>query len=174
MRKSIHWCGALLGLLALSGAAWADPPGSMAKHGGMMSGMGHGMMGDDMGDEHFERISSPHAMAALNFSDEQRKKIMELRRELRNNTWDLRRHLIDQREQLGMLYSADNFDVAAIKSAYDKLFQLKLKMIEHTLQFKQDLRKILTADQQKQLRQMMMGPMHGKKHGQSGQMDGDK
>lgn len=169
MRKSIYWCGALFGLAALSATAMAEPSDGMKGHGGMMQGMGHPMMGGmndmDMGDEHFERISSPHAMAALNLSEDQRKKMMDLRRELRNNTWDLKRQLIDQREQLGMLYGSENLDPAAIKSAYEKLFQLKLKMIEHTLKFKQDLRKVLNADQQKQLRQMMM---HGKTHGKMG------
>lgn len=170
MRKSIYWCGALLGLAALGGVAVAEPPGGMgAHHGGMMmEGMGHRMMSEaGMGEDHFERATSPHAMAALNLSDEQRKKMTEQRRELRNNTWDIQRQLVDQREQLGMLYSAENFDPAAIKAAYEKLFQLKLKLIEGTLKFKQDLRKILNADQQKQMRQMMI---QDKSHGRMGDM----
>ncbi len=163
MRKSIYWCGALLGLAALSGAALAEPPhGGMGMHRGMMKpDMGHEMMGG-MGEDHFDRINSMHTFAALNLSDEQRKKVMELRRELRKNTWDLQRQIIDQREQLGMLYGNDAFDVAAITSAYQKLFEIKLKMIEHTLKFKQDLRKVLTPEQQQQLREMMTnGKMGG-------------
>lgn len=163
MRNSIYWCGALLGLATLSGAALAEPPhAGMGMHGDMMKpGMGHEMMGG-MGEDHFDRINSMHTFAALNLSGEQRKKVMELRRELRNNTWDLQRQIIDQREQLGMLYGTAPLDAAAIKSAYEKLFQVKLKMIEHALKFKQELAKALTPEQQQQLRQMMM---HGKMGG---------
>lgn len=172
MRNSMYWCGALLGLAAFSGAALADPHGGKGMHGDMMKpGMGHGMMmgGSNEGDDHFERINSMHTLAMLNLNDDQRKKVMELRRELRKNTWDLKRQIIDQREQLGMLYGGDAFDVAAITSAYQKLFDIKLKMIEHTLKFKQDLRKVLTPEQQQQLRDMMT---HGKMGGDM-EMDAD-
>jgi len=163
MRKLLYWCGALLTLAVVNGAALADPHGGMGMHGDMMKGgMGHEMMMGGMGEDHFDRINNMHTLAALNLTDEQRKKVMELRRELRNNTWDLQRQVVDQREQLGMLYSSDAFDIAAIKTAYEKLFQVKLKLIEATLKFKQDLRKVLTPEQQQKLRQMMM---HGKMGG---------
>lgn len=170
MRNSIYWCGALLGLATLSGAALAEPPhAGMGMHGDMMKpGMGHEMMGG-MGEDHFDRINSMHTFAALNLSGEQRKKVMELRRALRKNTWDLKGQTIDQREQLGVLYSSDDLDVAAITSAYEKLFEMKLKMIEHTLKFKQDLRKVLTPEQQKKLRDIMT---HGRMGGGM-EMDAD-
>lgn len=172
MRNSIYWCGALLGLATLSGAALADPHGGKGMHGDKMKpGMGHGMMmgGQRGGDDHFERIHSMRTLAMLDLNDDQRKKVMELRRELRKNTWDLKGQTIDQREQLGMLYGSDDLDVAAITSAYEKLFEMKLKMIEHTLKFKQDLRKVLTPEQQKKLRDMMT---HGRMGGGM-EMDAD-
>src|SRR3569623_2346952 len=128
MRKLLYWCGALLTLATVSGAALADPHGGMGMHGDMMKGgMGHEMMGG-MGEDHFDRINNMHTLAALNLTDEQRKKVMELRREQRNNTWDLQRQVVDQREQLGMLYSSDAFDIAEIKSRNEKLLQEKLKL----------------------------------------------
>lgn len=167
MRNSRSWRLALAGATLFSGAALAQPPGDMAMHGGMMGpgmgmgGMGHGMMGGWSGsNDHYDRMFGMHNLSALNLSADQRKKLSELRRELRNNTWDLQRQEIDQREQLGMLYSGDSLDIAAIKSAYEKLFQVKLKLIEHTLKFKQDVEKVLTKEQQQQFRQMMYG-MHG-------------
>lgn len=182
MRKSSYGCAMLFGLITLSGAALADPMGGMSMpQGGMMesgkgmrgemmgSGMGHGMMmsrgmghgmmmGGCGGDEdHYARMTSMHMLGALGLKDDQRKKVMDLRRELRNNTWDLQRQVIDQREQLGMLYSADTLDIAAIKSAYEKLFQAKLKMIEFSLKYKQELFKVLSAEQRQRLMHGMTG-----------------
>lgn len=172
MRKSSYGCAMLFGFITLSGAALADPTGGMGMpHGGMMesgkdmrgemmgSGMGHGMMmGGSGGDEdHYARMTSMHMLGALGLKDDQRKKVMDLRRELRNNTWDLQRQVIDQREQLGMLYSADTLDIAAIKSAYEKLFQAKLKMIEFSLKYKQELFKVLSAEQRQRLMHGMTG-----------------
>lgn len=170
MRNYRSWCLALAGATLFSGAALATPPADMPMHGGMtmgpgmeMGGMGHGMMGGGWSgnNDHYDRMFSMQSLSALNLNAEQRKKLADLRRELRNNTWDLQRQEIDQREQLGLLYSGDTLDVAAIKSAYEKLFQVKLKLIEHTLNFKQSLEKVLTKEQMKQFRQMMHGSMGG-------------
>lgn len=171
MRRLGYLCAALLGLSALSGAALAQPPNGMTMHGemkghGMNHGMRHGMNHGGMGgwqddDDHYDRMFGMHALAGLNLDDEQRKKVTELRRELRNNIWDLRRQVIDQREQLGLLYSADTLDVAAIKDTYEKLFQIKLKLIEHTLNFKQKMDKVLNKEQRQQFHRMMHGGMHG-------------
>lgn len=169
MRKTSYGCALLFGL-ALSSAVLADPMGGMGMRGEMMeSGMGHGMMmshgmghgmmmgGCDGDEDHYARITSMHMLSALGLSNDQRKKVMDLRRELRNNTWDLQRQVIDQREQLGMLYGADTLDAAAIKAAYEKLFQIKLKMIEFSLKYKQGLFQVLTAEQRQRLMHGMMG-----------------
>lgn len=175
MRISRSWRLALAGATLFSGAALAQPPSDMPMHGGMMGpgmgagmGMGHGMMGGGWygNDDHYNRMFSMHNLSALGLNADQRKKLTDLRRELRNNTWDLQRQEIDQREQLGLLYSADTLDVAAIKSAYEKLFQIKLKLIEYTLKFKQEVEKVLTKEQRQQFRDMMYGGMMG------GQMNG--
>lgn len=179
MRKTIYGCALLLGV-TLSGAALAEPMGGkgsmhdgmdagMGMHGGKMGpgmghgmmpphGMGHGMMGGYGGDQdHYARMTNMHMLNALGLNSDQRKKVMELRRELRNNTWDLQRQTIEQREQLGMLYGAETLDIAAIKSAYEKLFQAKLKMIEFSLKYKQELFKVLNAEQRQRMMHGMMG-----------------
>src|SRR3569832_1092798 len=109
----------LFGIITLSGAALADPTGGMGMpHGGMMesgkdmrgemmgSGMGHGMMmgGSGGDDDHNARMTSMQMLGALGLKDEQRKKVMDLRREQRINTRVLQRLVLDQREQLGLLY----------------------------------------------------------------------
>lgn len=176
MRKTIYGCALLLGV-ALSGTALAEPMGGMGSmhdgmdagmgmHGGKMgSGMGHGMMPPhgrghgmmDSHEDHYARMTNLHMLNALGLNSEQRKKVMDLRRDLRNNIWDLQRQTIEQREQLGMLYGADPLDIAAIKSAYEKLFQAKLKMIEFSLKYKQELFKVLTAEQRQRMMHRMMG-----------------
>src|SRR3569623_674321 len=118
MRKLLYWCGALLTLAVVNGAALADPHGGMGMHGDMMKGgMGHEMMMGGMGEDHFDRINNMHTLAALNLTAEQRKKVMQLRREQRNTPSDLQRQVVAHREQLGMLYSSDAFVIAAIKTA---------------------------------------------------------
>src|SRR3569832_156852 len=104
MRKSSYGCAMLFGFITLSGAALADPTGGMGMpHGGMMesgkdmrgemmcSGKGHGMMmGGSCGDEvHYARKTSILILCSLGLKDDQRNKVIDLRRELRNNTWDL-------------------------------------------------------------------------------------
>lgn len=180
MRKTGYGCVVLVGLMALAGAVQADPPGDMRMHGGMMKpgmgahgdmmrpgmgmhgdmkrGGGHGMRMGGCGDEGFDAgMMSMHVLAALDLDAGQRKQIMELRRELRKDVWDLKRQVIDQREQLGMLYGADTLDVAAIKSAYQKLFDVKLKTIENSLKFKQELFKVLSPEQRQRLMHGAMG-----------------
>jgi Spy/CpxP family protein refolding chaperone len=171
---------ALAGATLFSGAVLANPPGDMPMHGGMMGGgMGKHMgMGKDSscgkggwsGNDH---MISMGRLDALKLNADQRKKVADLRRELRKNTWDLQRQEIDHREQLGELYSSDKLDVAAIKATYEKLFQVKLKMIEHTLNFKQSLEKVLTKEQLQQFHQMMHGPMGGA-HGSMMMDDSDE
>ena len=169
MRNTRSLRFALAGATLFSGAVLANPPGDMPMHGGMMGsgmgmhmGMGHerscGTGGWSDSNEHYDHMGMRN-LDALKLNADQRKKVADLRRELRKNTWDLQRQEIDQREQLGELYSSDALDVAAIKATYDKLFQVKLKLIEHTLNFKQSLEKVLTKEQMKQFHQMMHGPM---------------
>lgn len=163
----------LAGAALFSGTALACPSGDMPMHGDMMKhgmNMGHEMGGQHGGRGHYDQMMEMHALDALNLDAEQRKKVTALRRELRNDTWDLQRQEIDAREQLGELYGSGKMDVAAIKATYEKLFQVKLKMIEHTLNFKQALIKILTKEQMEQFQQMMHGPRGGH-HG--GRMDHD-
>lgn len=155
---------ALTGAALFSGATLACPTGDMPPHGGMMEHgmkMGHGMGAEHGGRGHYDQMMEMRSLDALDLDADQRKKVTALRRELRNNTWDLQRQEIDGREQLGELYGSGKLDVAAIKATYEKLFQVKLKMIEHTLNFKQSLGKVLTKEQMEQFSQMMHGPMGG-------------
>lgn len=149
----------LAGAALFSGAALACPSGGMP--GAMM---GHGMgMGNPHGghESHHGQMPGMGMLESLDLDSDQRKKVTTLQRELRNNTWDLQRQEIEQREQLSDLYGSEKMDVAAIKAAYEKLFQVKLKMIEHTLNFKQALSRILTKEQMQQFYHGSSGPMGG-------------
>jgi len=164
MRNSRSWRLALAGATLFSGAVLANPPGDMPM-GSMDSGMGMGMGGGYGDDGHYDHMFNMRHLDHLNLNADQRKKVADLRRDLRNKTWDLQRQEIDQREQLELLYSSDTLDVAATKAAYEKLFQIKLKLIEHSLNFKQSLEKVLTKEQLQQFHQMMHGPMGGARGG---------
>ncbi len=170
MYNSRSWRLALAGATLFSGAVLASPPSNMPMHGSMMGAgmaMGHGQgKSCDSDNKHGGTTNDPHMSSmrnveALDLNAEQLKKVTTLRRELRNNTWDLQRQEIEQREQLSDLYSNEKLDVVAIKAAYEKLFQVKLKIIEHSLNFKQSLSKVLTKEQAEQFQQMMHGSMGG-------------
>lgn len=133
-----------------------------------MQGMQGGQMCDHMGGmkgshEAGAMMESPHiAMAsALDLSDEQRSKINKLSDELRHNNWTAKGLIMDQSAKLRDLYGADKRDPSAIGREYQKIFDLKRKMIEAMIDTQNRVEEILTPEQRTQLKGMphKMAPM---------------
>ena len=120
--------------------------------GGMKGGYGAGAM-----------MGSPHAdMAmALELSSEQRSGINKLSDELRHNNWAAMGLIMDESATLRDLYGAEKRDPSAIGKVYQKIFDLKRKMIEAAIDNRNRVEGLLTPEQRAQLKDMRqkMGSM---------------
>ena len=124
--------------------------GGYGAGGGM--GYGHGMMGG-YGGMGVKMLGPRTSMVqSLNLSDEQRGKITKLIDKLQHDNWNTMGMIMDDSDTLRDLYHADKRDSVAIDAAYQKIFDLKRKMIKAALDTENEIEDLLTADQLKQLR----------------------
>ena len=124
--------------------------GGYGAGGGM--GYGHGMMGG-YGGMGVKMLGPRTSMVqSLNLSDEQRGKITKLIDKLQHDNWNTMGMIMDDSDTLRDLYHADKRDPVAIDAAYQKIFDLKRKMIKAALDTENEIEDLLTADQLKQLR----------------------
>jgi Spy/CpxP family protein refolding chaperone len=181
-------CGVSLGLSAIAGSAFAanspakkpaiSQPAYPEAHekdhcdeheSGMMGHSGHGMM-----DEHEGGMMGGHGsgmmmesprmnmVRALDLSDEQRSRINKLSDELHHNNWAAQGSIMDESAKLRDLYEADKRDPATIGNVYQKIFDLKRKMIEAMIDTQNHVEELLTPEQILQLKNMhhMKGMHH--------------
>ena len=140
------------------GGMKCDPKGGMM--GGMMcdhkGGMMGGQMGGMMGGHGAGMMGSPHAhmIMSLDLSDEQRSKIVKLSDELKHDNWATKGLIMDESAKLRDLYAADKRDPSAIGKEYQKIFDLKRKMIEATIASQNRVEAVLTPEQRTQLKNM--------------------
>jgi hypothetical protein len=135
--------------------------GMMGGHmGGMMcdhkGGMGEGRCAGMAGSGHM------HMIMSLDLSDEQRSKINKLSDELRHNNWTTKGLIMDESAKLRDLYAADKRDPSAIGKEYQKIFDLKRKMIEATITTQNRIEEVLTPEQRTKFKGMRDSgaPMH--------------
>lgn len=125
----------------------------MHGHGmGMMMGRESGMMMEpDM-----------HLLHALNLTDDQRAKVTKIADELKHDNWATQGLLNDESARLRDLYEAEQRDVPAISAEYQKVFDLKRKMIETYLNAQNRIEDVLTPEQRAQMKDLRqkMRPMY--------------
>ena len=122
----------------------------MMGHGMMGHGMmGHGMMGHGMMGHGMNRIMAIHS---LTLSDDQRKNLNNIKTELRRANWALKGAMMDHRDKLAALYTADNRDTSAILDVYGDMFKLKQQMIKNALDADEKAYALLNDDQRKKLK----------------------
>lgn len=160
-------------------------PGMM--HGpGMMGGYGMmhgpGMMGGE-GMMYGPGTMGMGPVWMLDLTDEQRAKISKLQNDLRKKQWATMGQIMDEREKLFELYSADSPDAKKVGAVYGKIFDLRRQMIEAAIDTQNRTQALLTKEQRAQLGQWrhgwgagpggpgmmgpgMMGP--GPRHGMGG------
>ena len=114
----------------------------------MGGGMGYGMMGGGMG----YGMMGMGPMNMLDLSDAQRSKMRDIQRQLRRSHFDAMEKMADQQESLWRLYRADKRDPKAIGAVYGKIFSIKQKMIESTIEQGNRMEAVLTKEQREQLR----------------------
>ncbi len=123
----------------------------MGGYGGMMDG--HGMMGGYGRDMMGMGLGPRTAMVwSLNLSSEQRGKISKLIEKLKHDNWATMGTIMDDAGVLRDLYHADRRDSVAIDQTYQKIFDLKRKMIKSALDTENEIEDLLTPDQLNQLR----------------------
>ena len=110
-------------------------------------GMGPGMMG--WGN-----------YRGLNLSDDQKSKISQIRKEMRDKQWPLMGEMMDARDKLDDLYDADKQDAAAIDKQYKVVEDLRRQMVDNAVDAHNHINSILTKEQREKSREGRgYGPM---------------
>jgi Spy/CpxP family protein refolding chaperone len=142
-------------VLLAAGASWAqdpqpgDPPGP---HGG--DGMRHGPA----------FMQHQAMMEKLNLTDDQTKKLEDIRYQHQKKAITMRADLESARLDLGRMMRADQPDRRAIETQLDKIGQARVTLEKDRVAQLLEMRAILTPEQLKTWRQMhggMRGGMHG-------------
>jgi len=140
-------------------------PGMMGNSGmgsGMMGncGMGPGMMGGYgmsrgiMGGYGMGRhMMGGYGAFVRGLNAEQRNKIAGIRNEAMNKAWPIMGQLRNQYFQFAQLMKAENPDRAAINKVYARISDLQKQLLDLRLATRQQMMKVLTADQRKELLQ---------------------
>lgn len=130
---------------------------------GMMSMMGGGgMMGDHSMNMRMGMERGPMAMVhGLDLTDEQKKQVRQITRDLRNKHWDMMKQRMELADQLEEAYSAgDKPDPAKIGELYGKTFDIRRQMIQQSIETKNKIYDLLTAEQREQLKAKDTMPRH--------------
>ncbi len=113
----------------------------MGGHG--MGGFGHGMGMNMLGPR--------SAMIwSLDLTPDQRSKITKLIGKLQHDNWATMGTIMDDAGVLRDLYHADKRDSVAIDNTYQRIFDLKRKMIKSSLDTETEIENLLTPEQTKQ------------------------
>lgn len=78
---------------------------------------------------------------------EQQKQIDALKLTLMKESTNTKNLIGEKQAHIKTISTGDNVDMAAVNKAYDELFALKAELAKKHNAFKQDVRKLLTADQ---------------------------
>jgi len=116
--------------------------GMMGGHGvgpGMMGGMG--MMGLGLGP-----------IARLDLDDNQRAQVLKIGDDLRRKNWDVMGKMQDEMAKLRDASWSGKRDRAAILAAYKRMSDLRLTMLENSLDARDRAEALLTPQQRDQLR----------------------
>ena len=114
-------------------------------------GMGHGMMsGFGMGYGMMGRYGGAYA---LGLTSEQRDNIAVIRNDSINKAWPIMGQLRSQYFEFARLMNVENPDRAAINKTYARISDLQKQLLDMRLTARQQMMKVLTADQRKLLMQ---------------------
>lgn len=119
----------------MGGRGWGTGPGMMAMMGGM------GMMGLGLGP-----------IARLDLDDSQRARVLKIDDDLRRKNWDVMGKMQDEMAKLRDAWWSGKRDRAAILAAYKRMSDLRLTMLENSLDARDQAEAQLTPQQRDQLR----------------------
>ncbi len=158
----------------LATTALAHPPG-----GGTMGGAGfmhqggmmpHGAMADAPHGYGMGMMGQMHPgigmMRGIDLDDEQRARLSELRSEHRRVQFARMAQLMDLRDEMLNLMSADQPDPEAVKDVHAQMADLRGEMLADQVRLRNAMHEVLTEEQRQRLgqRQYPRGPMGGGYH----------
>ena len=150
------------------GYGMGDPAaGTMMGPGGGMMGpgmtgqgmMGPGMMGPGAGGQRQEMHRQWMAHGA-NLSADQRESIERIRSEFRHQQWDTLGAVMDARDQLYDVLSADEPDPQQVGDAFERLSKLRRQLLEAHVAAHNRMLRVLTDEQRAELGEWQHGAMH--------------
>ena len=127
------------GMMGGYGPGYGMGPGMMGGYGPGY-GMGHGMMG--WGN-----------FQGLDLSKDQKARIRQFHHEMRTKQWAVMGQMMDARDKLQELYDADKQDAAAIKKQYKVIEDLRLQMMDNSVDAHNQINNILTKEQREKLQE---------------------
>ena len=163
----------IVALLIVTGTVFADDDRGKYddRYGPMMGYGGMGMMGGGYGMGHYGGMGMMGGpMQMLDLSDAQRKKINDIQDSSHKKNWELMGKMMDDRAKLRDLYDADRLDVKGISAVYDRIFSTQKKMIENSLNARNQQYETLNDKQRKEWKELRSGRGWGNWHGRGGPM----
>ncbi len=171
--KTLVTAAAFAGLVGAAGPAAAH--GMMEMGSGMMGMSGYDdgcpwmmggdmmAMGPDMGmmGRHRGMMGGYGPGAALNLSDQQQKKVMQIQGEVRKKHWELMGKMNDEYAKLRQLYYSGQRDAAAIGKQQQRIFDLRRQMMESSIDVQNRMEAVLTPEQREKRRGYGWGGMMG-------------
>lgn len=126
--------------------AWDDDDGW-----GMMGGRGWGMGPGMMGGIGMMGLSLG-PIARLDLNDSQRQQVLKIEDDLRRRNWDVMGKMQDEMAKLRDAWWSGKRDRSAIIAAYKRMSELRLAMVESSLDARDKAEALLTPQQREQLR----------------------
>lgn len=106
-------------------------------------------------------IEDVRGRSKLDLSDEQQQQMAEIRRSFEKETIDLRYDFQQKQRELRSLWRADTLNEAAINSKTREVNALKIQLITKSRAMREQLKAILTPEQQEQLEEGFKRPGPG-------------
>ena len=145
------------GMMEGYGPGYGMGPGMMGGYGpgGMMGGHGpgYGVGPGMMGWGNYRE---------LNLSDDQRSRIAQIRKEMRDKQWPLMGQMMDARDKLQELFDEEKLDTAAIDKQYKAVEDLRRQMLDNAVDAHNRINNIFTKEQREKFRERRRegyGPM---------------
>lgn len=135
----------------MMGPGYGYGMGNMGSGYGMGMGYMGGMMGSMMGMGPLSMMSG-YGIYQLGLTAEQRTKLRDIRRDLRDKNWKIMGSMMDEFQKLQDLYAEEKLNPTAINSTYKKIFDYRLQMIDQNVAAMNKFRDLLTKEQQDKLK----------------------
>ncbi len=149
---------AMAASVVFMGAALAQPHGGMGS--GMVGGcdgygafgMGPGMMGGEGMGPGAMHGGTDAALAGLALTQEQRKKITDIREAASKTMWDLMGTMHRQGRRMWGMYGPGGYDEAAARKSFQAMNEAQKAMFETRLELRKKIDAVLTDEQREKLR----------------------